>query len=176
MLLWSLIGITIINPPEGKAGLEKYVKRKKLDPLESYVPLVIQARELLGKVDLTDAKGSRQLLRSGPFYGIRTCIRSIGDYAAETDLSSSEASTLVSDVFSSLDNFDYFMRNPDEERVEAREKLNKVLLTLDRLLATVPPTVMEISRQIVEKVAEAQEGSPEDEGAEVDKALSSLLK
>jgi hypothetical protein len=79
MVLSSLlIGITCIIPPEGKAGLEKYVKKKKLDPLESYAPLVLQARGLLEAVDLADAKGSRQLLRSGPFFGIRTCIRSIG--------------------------------------------------------------------------------------------------
>ena len=83
------------------------------------------------------------------------------DYAAEKN--PSEAATLVATVFNSLDEFDYFMRSPDEERVVAREKLNKVLLSFDSLLATVPPDVMDISSQIVATVAKAQEVSQEED-------------
>ena len=156
--------------------MEKYVKKKKLDPLETYVPLVTQARALLEKVDLEDAKGARQLLRSGPFFGIRTCIRSIGQYAAERDgASSSQADQLVTDVFNAFDNFDYHMRSPDEGRVVAREKLNKLILSLDSLLATVPPETMELSQQIIAK-AEESGGVDDAEASEDDRMLKSLLK
>lgn len=32
-------------------GLDRYVKKKKLDPLDTYVPLVLEAREVLGELD-----------------------------------------------------------------------------------------------------------------------------
>ncbi len=32
-------------PPQG--GLDRYIRRKKLDPLDTYVPLLLQAREEL---------------------------------------------------------------------------------------------------------------------------------
>jgi hypothetical protein len=32
-------------------GIDRYVKRKKLDPLETYVPLVLEARERLATLD-----------------------------------------------------------------------------------------------------------------------------
>ena len=174
-MLLSLLGLTIIIPSNpAYAGMEKYVKKKKLDPLESYVPLVIQARDLLERVDISDAKGCRQLLRSGPLYGIRTCIKAIGDYAAEQNPSS--AGALVSDVFTDMDSFDYFMRSPDEGRVVAREKLNKVLLSLDQLLATVPAPVMAVSRKIVASVAAMEDVAEEEGKDDHDKALTSLLK
>jgi hypothetical protein len=32
-------------------GIERYVKKKKLDPLDTYVPLVLEARERLASLD-----------------------------------------------------------------------------------------------------------------------------
>lgn len=32
-------------------GLDRYVKKKKLDPLDTYVPLVLEARDVLAELD-----------------------------------------------------------------------------------------------------------------------------
>lgn len=38
-----------ITGGEGRRGLDRYIKKKKLDPLESYVPAVVAARKQLNR-------------------------------------------------------------------------------------------------------------------------------
>jgi hypothetical protein len=68
----------------GSRGLDAYIRKKQLDPLDTYVPLVLEAREQLARAsDLVEAdvRAARQLLRSGPLGGLRDNVRAIGEYA-----------------------------------------------------------------------------------------------
>ncbi len=38
----------VVCPPQ---GLDRYVKKKQLDPLDTYVPLVLEARDVLAGLD-----------------------------------------------------------------------------------------------------------------------------
>ncbi|KAI8534957.1 hypothetical protein RHMOL_Rhmol10G0137400 [Rhododendron molle] len=77
------INIEGYSPGRDVAGsiLDKYVKRKKLDPLEAYIPAVILTQlqiEDLGKtleVDQPQYTSCRNLLRSGPAASLRVNIR-----------------------------------------------------------------------------------------------------
>lgn len=67
-----------------RRGLGAYIKKKQLDPLDTYVPLVLEARDQLdavGRAMLDQTAAARQLLRSGAFTGLRDNIRAIGEYA-----------------------------------------------------------------------------------------------
>lgn len=55
-------------------GISQYVKKRKLDPIESYIPPILAAKlELqLAKAGLAEnLEEARQLLRTGPFDGVR---------------------------------------------------------------------------------------------------------
>lgn len=43
-------------PPQ---GLDRYVKKKQLDPLDTYVPLVLEARDVLAGLDGIMGEGRR---------------------------------------------------------------------------------------------------------------------
>ncbi|CAN7095733.1 unnamed protein product, partial [Brassica rapa subsp. narinosa] len=61
--------------------IDKYVKRKRLDPLEAYVPPVILAQlqfqdlEKILSVDKPEFEACRSVLRSGPASSLRVNIR-----------------------------------------------------------------------------------------------------
>ena len=81
-------------------GIGRYIKQKRLDPLTSYVPLLLEARAQLadaGEVMRTSSKGARILLRSGPFNGLRESARAVGEYAEEAGQSGTNQ--LVADLF-----------------------------------------------------------------------------
>jgi hypothetical protein len=42
-------------------GLDRYVKKKKLDPLDTYVPLVLEARDVLAELDGVMGETTAQL-------------------------------------------------------------------------------------------------------------------
>ncbi|XP_021277646.1 uncharacterized protein LOC110411700 isoform X3 [Herrania umbratica] len=79
------------NTADAIAGsfLDKYVKRKKLDPLEVYVPAVIltefQIKDLEKtlEVDKPEYAICRSLLRSGPAASLRINIRAVAQYASD---------------------------------------------------------------------------------------------
>ncbi|KAK1279993.1 hypothetical protein QJS04_geneDACA004924 [Acorus gramineus] len=102
---------------------DKYVKRKKLEPLEAYVPAV-----LLSQLQFQDLENSleveapqydvcRSLLRSGPAASLRLNIRAVAQYASD-DGKGKVASDAVGQCLS--------------------------------LLQTVPPTVLEKGRVIAD--------------------------
>ncbi|MEW5305609.1 MAG: hypothetical protein WDW36_008140 [Sanguina aurantia] len=67
-----------------RRGLDQYIQRKQLDPLETYVPVVLQAQQQIeesGRLAPTDLVSAKALLRTGPLLGIRENIRAIGEYA-----------------------------------------------------------------------------------------------
>ncbi|KAH7683721.1 hypothetical protein IHE45_05G201700 [Dioscorea alata] len=80
---------TFPNPEAANAGspFDKYVKRKKLDPLEAYVPVVLltqdQFKDLEKSLEIEQPKYDicRSLLRSGPAASLRVNIRAVAQYA-----------------------------------------------------------------------------------------------
>lgn len=189
-------------------GLDRYVKKKKLDPLDTYVPLVLEARDVLAELDtvmgepcntihasalvcntcaqhaqqvqpstavccrhvtldcctcdmamlaasqevalahrcqasrhchparcclpaVKEPSAARQLLRSGPFRGMRDNIRALGQYAAlpaaegGAGLSESDAGQLVSGFFQALEGYDLLLYNAVREYKQQEQKAAK---------------------------------------------------
>ncbi|KAK8933750.1 hypothetical protein KSP39_PZI015457 [Platanthera zijinensis] len=77
------------SPNRAIAGspFDKYVKRKKLEPLEVYVPAVLlteaQFKDLEDYLDVEEPKYDigRSLLRSGPAASLRINMRAVAQYA-----------------------------------------------------------------------------------------------
>lgn len=144
-------------------GLSKYIKQKQLDPLGSYVPLLLEARDQLirtGRVMLQDPDAARKLLRTGSFAGLRDNVRAVGQYAAKA--SGKEAGdTLVAAFFGALQEFDYQLlqatRSKESLGPEARKKLDASIVALDELLATVPADEMASAQRIVDAIREPEE-------------------
>jgi hypothetical protein len=90
-------------------GIDKYVKKKQLDPLVSYVPVLLIAEEQLDFVPLAaqenGVEATRSLLRKGAFVGLRDNIRCVGEYSAAV-IGKDEASARVKKVFVSLEALD----------------------------------------------------------------------
>lgn len=90
-------------------GFDKYIKKKALDPLVSYIPVLLIASEQLEYVQLaaSDLGGeeTRSLLRKGAFVGLRNNIRSVGEYSSEI-CGKEVAQTRVRRVFASLEALD----------------------------------------------------------------------
>eukprot|EP00249_Psilotum_nudum_P003999 c17519_g1_i3 orf=107-706(+) len=71
-------------------GLKKYIKRKKLDPLDTYVAPVLLSQLQLQELELEllsenlEYADARSLLRSGPTASLRIDIRAVAQYALES--------------------------------------------------------------------------------------------
>ncbi|EFJ16950.1 hypothetical protein SELMODRAFT_233833 [Selaginella moellendorffii] len=139
---------------DARAGLEKYMKKKKLDPLETYIPGIIlcqsQFQELveakLGgeKVEYQDA---RALLRSGPAGSLRSNIRAVAEYASESG-DGAAAADAVKLCLRSLEDLDSLLlrRSRDDTSITVdsmKAKLGTSMQALDRLLQTVPQPILE---------------------------------
>ncbi|EEF46137.1 hypothetical protein RCOM_0707290 [Ricinus communis] len=80
---------TFPNHAKAASFLDKYVKKKKLDPLEAYVPAVILTQfqikdlEKTLEVDQPQFANCRSLLRSGPAASLRVNIRAVAQYASD---------------------------------------------------------------------------------------------
>ncbi|XP_052171107.1 uncharacterized protein LOC127787218 isoform X2 [Diospyros lotus] len=122
--------------------LDKYVKRKKLDPLEAYVPAVILTQlqiEDLGKTLETDQPqyGScRNLLRSGPAASLRINIRAVAQYAVDSG-NGKTAFQSVDQCLRALEELDSLLlrasRNDGEASVESmKTKIGTAIDALDR--------------------------------------------
>ncbi|GIL52577.1 hypothetical protein Vafri_8401 [Volvox africanus] len=141
-------------------GLNRYIRRKTLDPLETYVPLVLEARSVLSQAKSLAAKdvgAARDLLRQGPYSGLRDNIRAIGEYAAR-DGRTNEVGPLVTGFFKALESYDQLLYDalrerttPRPEDVEAR--IQDIDSAFDRLLATVPADILDRANQVLEVAA-----------------------
>lgn len=137
-------------------GLSKYIRQKQLDPLETYVPLVLEARTQLleaGQVMLSDVPAGRQLLRTGALNGVRDNVKALGEYAIRNGRAST-GRELVTRFFSLLEDFDLLLastiRSSNQLPVsEAETKLGVTVAALDVLIATVPSDVLEKSNQML---------------------------
>ena len=173
----------------GKRGIAAYVRKRKLDPLSSYVPAVLAAREQLAGLEglaASDPVEARIELRSGAFEGLRDNVRAVGEYAGSSGGSSSGSSSggsssgsssasennAVKSFFESVQKLDYELfaaarekRDPSSAVVES---LRAGVAALDALLATVPAADLAEARRLVataakvekETAAEERKGSP----------------
>ncbi|MEW5310850.1 MAG: hypothetical protein WDW38_002611 [Sanguina aurantia] len=148
--------------PARRRGLDQYIQRKQLDPLETYLPIVIQAQQQIeesGRLAPTNLVAAKLLLRTGPLLGIRENIRAIGEYAEQRNptsesyaaknkgsllqdvingvpfstKSSTETGALVSNFFRALELYTTACWTSQQGR-----SVQTLLAALAALLATVP--------------------------------------
>ncbi|KAF3446109.1 hypothetical protein FNV43_RR11288 [Rhamnella rubrinervis] len=174
-------------PKQANAGsiLDKYVKRKKLEPLEAYIPAVIltqfQIKDLGQSLedDQPQYASCRSLLRSGPAASLRVNIRAVAQYASESGKGKT-ASEDVDQCLRALEELDSLLlhasRNDPEASVKLmKAKINVALDSLDGLLKTVPSDVLDKGKVI----ADAYRNSDDDAETEISdpelKQLESIL-
>ncbi|XP_058108590.1 uncharacterized protein LOC131251707 isoform X1 [Magnolia sinica] len=177
------------NPKYANASniFDKYVKRKKLDPLEAYVPAVLLTQSQFKDLEKTLGDGqpqyalSRSLLRSGPAASLRVNIRAVAQYASD-DGRGKAATDAVDRCLGALEGLDSLLlrasRNDPTATVESmKAKINIALGALDSLLQTVPSTVLDKGKEIADAYRmpiSPEEGNPEDSDPDM-KKLEALL-
>ncbi|KAJ6330376.1 hypothetical protein OIU76_009063 [Salix suchowensis] len=163
----SLLSISLLLshflfvPNDATAGsfFDKYVKRKKLDPLEAYVPAVIltelQIKDLEKILDVDQPQFSnyRSLLRSGPAASLRVNIRAVAQYASDAGNGNS-----------AFNNVDQCLRNEPGASVKSmKAKIGSALTAMESLLQTVPSDVLDKGKAVADAYRTPEEGS----GAEI---------
>ncbi|XVE97762.1 hypothetical protein REPUB_Repub03eG0046700 [Reevesia pubescens] len=164
---------------------DKYVKRKKLDPLEVYVPAVILTQlqikdlEKTLEVDKPEYATCRSLLRSGPAASLRINIRAVAQYASDAG-SGENAFNYVDQCLRALEELDslflHASRNDGDASVKSmKAKIGTALNALDSLLQTVPSDVLNQGKEIADAYRAPEEDiKPEEFDPEI-KQLESLL-
>ncbi|KAK3150636.1 hypothetical protein QOZ80_3AG0235750 [Eleusine coracana subsp. coracana] len=174
-----------VGRADAGSPLDKYVKRKKLEPLETYVPAVLLTRDQF--VDLEKSlefekpkyDESRSLLRSGPASSLRINIRAVAQYASDNGQGKA-ASDAVDECLRALEDLDSLLlrasRNDPSTSVEAmRTKISVALAALDNLLQTVPAAVMDKGKAIADAYrTPADDYYVEGNAAELDPRLKQL--
>ncbi|CAL4912865.1 unnamed protein product [Urochloa decumbens] len=142
----SLAGVaawlaTTVGRADAASPLDKYVKRKKLEPLETYVPAVLltidQFVDLEKSLDFEKPRydETRSLLRSGPASSLRINIRAVAQYASSNGQGKA-ASDAVDECLRALEDLDSLLlhasRNDPSASVETmRSKITVALGALD---------------------------------------------
>ncbi|XP_008797406.1 uncharacterized protein LOC103712609 isoform X2 [Phoenix dactylifera] len=132
---------THLNRAYAANPFDKYVKRKKLDPLETYVPAVLltqaQFKDLEESLDVEKPEYgiSRSLLRSGPAASLRVNIRAVAQYATD-DGKGKAASDAVDQCLRALEDLDSLLlhasRNDPTASIESmKRKIDIALGALD---------------------------------------------
>lgn len=166
-------------------GFDKYLKRKKLDPLEAYVPAVILTQlqiEDLGKildVDKPQYATYRNLLRSGPAASLRVNIRAVAQYAAEAGYDKT-AYNNVDQCLGALEELDSLLlrasRNDGETSVKSMKlKIGIAVDALNSLLKTVPSEVLSKAKEVADAYLTPEESVPTDKLDPDVKQLESIL-
>ncbi|XVE70841.1 hypothetical protein DITRI_Ditri10aG0102700 [Diplodiscus trichospermus] len=164
---------------------DKYVKRKKLDPLEVYVPAVIltelQIKDLEKtlEVDKPEYASCRSLLRYGPAASLRVNIRAVAQYASDAG-KGENAFNDVDQCLRALEELDSLLlhasRNDPEASVKSmKAKIGTALNALDSLLQTVPSAVLNQGKEIADAYRAPEEDVKPDELDPELKQLESLL-
>lgn len=169
-----LLSNLFLIPDHASAGnlLDRYVKKKKLDPLEVYVPAVILTQlqikdvgKILGSSEPEYAT-CRSLLRSGLASSLRVNIRAVAQYALE-DGNGNIAFDNVEQCLRALEELDSSLlratRNDRGVSIESmKTNIDTAVLALDRLLKTVPADVLAKGKAIADAYS-----SPEEEETEI---------
>ncbi|XP_076898298.1 uncharacterized protein LOC143551839 [Bidens hawaiensis] len=164
---------------------DKYVKRKRLEPLESYVPSIIltelQIKEL-GKTLETDRPefaACRSLLRAGPAASLRMNIRAVAQYANEVG-NDQKASNDVDQCLRALEELDSLLLHASRNEPGASVKSMKsnigiAVNALNSLLQTVPTDVLEKGKAIADAYNTPEEDYPPENLDPNLKQLESIL-
>ncbi|KAL4439481.1 hypothetical protein ABPG77_008810 [Micractinium sp. CCAP 211/92] len=178
---WLFTSAALADNEAIKAGINRYVKKKKLERLDTYVPPLLEARGQLirvGRVMLQDPAAARQLLRSGVFAGLRDNVRSLGEYASER-AGNSSGRDLVRGFFVELEGLDGALREAVRSGeglpADARGRVDATVAALDRLLATVPEEDYARAQQVVEAIRELDEEAASEAAAADAAQLDKLL-
>ncbi|KAB1219841.1 hypothetical protein CJ030_MR3G009483 [Morella rubra] len=151
--------------------LDKYVKKKKLEPLEVYVPAIIltqsQIKELenfLG-ADQPQYASCRSLLRYGPAASLRVNIRAVAQYAVDNG-NGKIASDDVDQCLRALEELDSLLLHASRNDPEAsialmKGKIDIALSALDSLLHTVPSDVLEKGNAVADSYRNTEDVEPE---------------
>ncbi|MCL7050342.1 hypothetical protein MKW94_030099 [Papaver nudicaule] len=134
--------LSVPNYAIADGGLDKYLKRKKLDPLEVYVPAVILSKSQFRDLEKTleaekpQYAACRSLLRSGPAASLRVNIRAVAQYASD-DGKGKAALDDVDQCLRALEDLDsLFLRASRNDRGASTESMKKkigiALVALDR--------------------------------------------
>ncbi|XP_050884749.1 uncharacterized protein LOC127087870 isoform X2 [Lathyrus oleraceus] len=122
--------------------LDRYAKRKKLEPLETYVPAVILTQFQIEDLDKT-LEGDepqfalcRSLLRSGPAASLRINIRAVAQYASDSG-NGKTAFNNVDECLRSIEELDSLLlrasRNDPGASVKSmKTNVKSALIALDR--------------------------------------------
>ena len=147
--------------PAVTRGLGKYVKKKKLDKIDTYLPPLFLARDQLirvGRVMLQSPAEARELLRSGAFSGLRENIRSVGEYVSREKGDEALGKKLVASFFSELEAVDFALLSATRSQgsgldVEGtRTRLDGSIKALDALVGQVPEDIVEKAKGIAAAV------------------------
>lgn len=147
--------------------MDKYVKRKKLEPLETYVPAVIltqfQIKDLEKTLEGNEPQFSlcRSLLRSGPAASLRVNIRAVAQYASDSG-NGKTALNNVDDCLRSLEDLDSLLlrasrNDPDASVKSMKAKVSSALIALDSLLQTVPSDVLSKGKVIADSYLDRED-------------------
>lgn len=178
---------SVILPQRVIAGsiFDKYLKRKKLEPLESYVPAVIltqlQIKDLEKSLEIDQPQyaACRSLLRSGPAASFRTNIRAVAQYASDGG-SGNTAFNDVDQCLRALEDLDSLLLRASRKDAGAsvelmKSKISVAVNSLDSLLQTIPSDVLDKGKAIADayRIPE-EEVEPQDLDPEL-KQLESIL-
>ncbi|XP_061374945.1 uncharacterized protein LOC133317134 [Gastrolobium bilobum] len=163
---------------------DKYVKRKKLDPLEAYVPAVIltefQIKDLEKTLEGDEPQFSfcRSLLRSGPAASLRVNIRAVAQYASDSG-NGKTAFNNVDDCLRSLEELDSLLlhasrKDPEASVKSMKAKISSALNALDSLLQTVPSDVLRKGKVIADSYRDPEDVETESLDPELQQ-LESIL-
>ncbi|ERN11250.1 uncharacterized protein LOC18439441 [Amborella trichopoda] len=165
---------------------DRYVKRKKLDPLEAYVPAVLLSQSQFKDLEKTLESDrpryadSRSLLRSGPAASLRVNIRAVAQYASE-DGKGKAAFDAVDQCLRALEDLDSLLlhasRSDPEAKVEKmKAKIDAALGALDSLLETVPAAVLDKGKAMADayRMPSEERDGPQEDDLDI-KQLESLL-
>ncbi|KAJ4767747.1 hypothetical protein LUZ62_078122 [Rhynchospora pubera] len=139
---------------------DKYVKRKKLEPLEAYVPAVLlsqdQFKDLEKSLELEQPRydESRSLLRSGPAASLRVNIRAVAQYANDSG-KGKVASDAVDQCLRALEDLDSLLlhalrKDPGASVESMKGKITVAIGALNNLLQTVPSAILDKGKAIAE--------------------------
>jgi hypothetical protein len=149
-----------------QAGLSKYVKKKKLDRIDTYLAPLIEAKGQLirvGRVMLQEPGEARKLLRSGIFAGLRDDVRAVGEYASQKEGENAATGTaLVSGFFKPLEQLDYLLNRDAKQGKpgdgeEERKALEETIVGLEALLYSAPDSVLKRAQSVVDSFKESDQ-------------------
>ncbi|KAK9142193.1 hypothetical protein Syun_011593 [Stephania yunnanensis] len=154
---------------------DKYVKRKKLEPLEVYVPALLltqlQFKDLEKTLEANQPEYSicRSLLRAGPAASLRVNIRAVAQYASD-DGNGKAAFENVDQCLRALEDLDslflHALRNdPDASVKSMKSKIAAAMMHWTEFLSNVPCIDMARSKAVA-STREASESSEDSLGNE----------